>query len=150
MIHVRAVSYPPLTAFMPHRAPMLFLDALVEHSASHAVCIRVVREGDLFLDAGGAMSSLVTLELFAQGAAAHFGYQGMIEGGDAVAGALLGTNRIDLAQGSFAVGDTLEVHVRQAMVMPPLAQYECEIKKGGQTLATGSIKVAMGAAESMG
>lgn len=129
---------------------MLFLDQLVEHSETHAVCTRVVRAGDLFLDDEGAMSALVTLELFAQGAAAHFGYQGLLEGGDAVAGALLGTNRIDLAQGSFALGDTLEVHVRQAMVMPPLAQYECEIKKGGQTLATGSIKVAMGAADAMG
>lgn len=137
-------GYPPLTAFMPHRPPMLMLDALTHCTDTEAVCTKTFREGDLFVEADGTVSALVTLELFAQAAAAHFGYLGMKRGGGFASGALLGSRKLELVQGSLRSAELLEVRVTQVMSMPPAAQYDCVLLRGGETLAKGTINVAMG------
>lgn len=140
------VPFPPLTAFMPHRPPMLLLDSLLEHSEEGVVCDKTFREGDPFVE-GGRVTALVAVELFAQAAAAHFGYSGFARGGAPESGALLGARRIDLDVPSYAVGERLLVRVRQVGVMPPAAQYECTIERAdGAVLARGTINVAMGIA----
>lgn len=137
-------AYPPLTSFMPHRAPMLMLDALVSCSDTEAVCTKTFRDGELFVEADGTVSALVALELFAQAAAAHFGYLGMTRGGGFASGALLGSRKLELVESTLRVGEPLEVRVTQIMSMPPAAQYECVLVRGGETLAKGTINVAMG------
>ncbi len=140
------MSYPPLTAFMPHRPPMLLLDELIEHRADEVVCTKRVRADDVLVE-DGALSSLVALELFAQAAAAHFGYVGYLSGQGMASGALLGTRRVDVAVPSIAVGTLLEVRAKQVLSIPPAAQFECELRAGGELLASGSINVAIGALE---
>ncbi len=73
------------------------------------------------------------------------GYLGMKRGGGFASGALLGSRKLELAQSSLRVGEPLEVRVTQVMSMPPAAQYECVLSRGGETLAKGTINVAMGA-----
>lgn len=141
-----AADLPPLAEFMPHRAPMLLLDRMLAWSEEAAVCERTVRPGDSFVEEDG-VSALLALELFAQAAAAHVGYLGRTRGDTMGSGALLGTRRIDLAVDRFAPGDVLEVHVRQLMSIPPLAQYECALRRRGETVASGTVNVAMGAGE---
>ena len=138
--------FPPLTAFMPHRPPMLLLDTLLDHGEEEVVCDKTFREADPFVE-GGAVTALVAVELFAQAAAAHFGYSGYARGGTPASGALLGARRIDLMVPSYAVGERLLVRARQVGVMPPAAQYECTIEgASGAVLAKGTINVAMGIA----
>jgi predicted hotdog family 3-hydroxylacyl-ACP dehydratase len=150
-------AIPPLTAFMPHRAPMLLLDALTACSDTEAVCTKTFREGDLFVE-DGEVSALVVLELFAQAAAAHFGYLGLKRGGGFASGALLGTRKLELRTPRLTVGEALEVRVTQVMSMPPAAQYQCALVRaaradGGpgaaveETIAEGTINVAMGQLE---
>ena len=137
-------AFPPLVDFMPHRPPMLLLDALLEHSELDVVCERTFREGDFFVEEG-RVTALVTIELFAQAAAAHFGYANLARGPVTASGALLGARRIDLLVPSYGVGERLVVRARQVGMMPPAAQYECTIEgEGGAVLARGSINVAMG------
>jgi predicted hotdog family 3-hydroxylacyl-ACP dehydratase len=136
-------TYPPLTSFMPHRPPMLVLDSLSAWSENAVVCSRLVREGDLFV-VDGKLSSIFAIELFAQAAAAHFGYAGMQRGGAMASGALLGSRRIDLFVPHFEVGQELSVRANQVMAMPPAAQYECEVLADGVRLAAGTVNVAMG------
>ena len=137
------MEYPPLTAFMPHRPPMLVLDALVHCDDATAVCTRTIREGDVFVE-GGEVSALLSLELFAQTAAAHFGYLGFTRGGGMASGALLGTRKLEMTVDRYQVGDALEVRAVQVMSMPPAAQYECTLARGGEIVARGTINVAMG------
>lgn len=137
------MTFPPLTAFMPHRSPMLMLDALVHHEADRAVCTKTFRAGDAFVE-GGEVSALVAIELFAQTAAAHFGYAGMEKGAPMGAGALLGSRKIELFVPTLPVGQPLEVEVRQTMAMPPMAQFDCTLTAAGQRLAEGTINVAVG------
>lgn len=136
-------AFPPLVAFMPHRAPMLLLDALVSHAEDEVVCEKTFREGELFVEEGG-VNALVALELFAQAAAAHFGYAGLLAGGAARSGALLGARRIELARPRLPVGERLVVRARQVFAMPPAAQFECTLEANGERLAEGTINVAMG------
>lgn len=137
-------AFPPLEQFMPHRPPMLLLDALVAHDEDEAVCEKTFTDRDPFVE-HGVVSSFVALELFAQAAAAHFGYAGLMSGGKAVSGALLGARKIDLSRDTFAVGEKLTVRVKRVMTMPPMAQFECAVTDGrGNTLAAGTINVAMG------
>jgi predicted hotdog family 3-hydroxylacyl-ACP dehydratase len=137
------MTYPALTSFMPHRPPMLLLDTLVEHGETLVVCDKTFREGEPFVE-NGAVSALVTIELFAQAAAAHFGYAGYVKGGAMSSGALLGARRIDLDVPTFSVGERLVIRATQVMFMAPAAQYECELEQAGRVVARGSINVAMG------
>lgn len=141
------MTYPPLASFMPHRRPMLLLDALVRHDPVSVEVEKTFRDGDLFV-VDGHVDALVTLELFAQAAAAHFGYSGLLAGGAFASGALLGTRRIDLDVPRFPVGQRLVVRATQTLTMPPIAQYDCELVNasaaGEPVLARGSINVALG------
>jgi predicted hotdog family 3-hydroxylacyl-ACP dehydratase len=138
-------QYLPLTAFLPHRPPMLLLDRLLEHGEAHAVCEAHVVSDGLFVDEGG-VSALIALELFAQAAAAHIGYEWYVRGDAAGlrAGALLGTRRIDLLVDRLTVGDRLVVRATHVMSMPPVAQYEGTLFREGEVIASGTISVAAG------
>lgn len=130
---------------MPHRAPMLMIDALVAHSEDACTCVKTFREGDPLVE-GGAVSALVVVELFAQTAAAHFGYAGLVKGGAMASGALLGTRRIDLSIGTIPLGTAITIEAVRTMAMPPMAQFECTASIDGAKIASGSINVAMGGA----
>lgn len=137
------VTFPSPTAFMPHRPPMLMIDALIAHTDDACTCTKTFREGDPLVE-DGCISALALIELFAQTAAAHFGYAGMVRGGGMASGALLGTRRIDLSLGSLSVGDEITIRAKRVMAIPPMAQFECEAKIGERVIASGSINVAMG------
>lgn len=143
VVPIGPVSFPPLERFMPHRRPMLLLDALVAHEEEQVVCTKTFTADDPFV-IDGEVSSFVTLELFAQAAAAHFGYLGLSRGGPMGSGALLGARKIELFVDSFAVGQPLTVTACQVMAMPPAAQFECTLEGAdGTRLAEGSISVAI-------
>lgn len=138
------MSYPPLSAFLPHRPPMRMLDELVHHDAERAVCAKTFHAGEAFVE-GEAACALVALELFAQTAAAHFGYAGMQRGAPMGTGALLGSRKIELFTPALPVGERLLVEVRQTLVMPPMAQFDCNLRgTDGRLLAEGTINVAVG------
>jgi predicted hotdog family 3-hydroxylacyl-ACP dehydratase len=123
---------------------MLLLDALVAHAPEEAVCEKTFRQEDLFVK-DGVVSGFVALELFAQAAAAHFGYVGLTAGGKATSGALLGARKIELLVPTFAVGEKLTIRVKQVMAMPPAAQFDCTLHgPDGTLLAEGVISVAVG------
>jgi predicted hotdog family 3-hydroxylacyl-ACP dehydratase len=144
--YTAAVTFPPPTAFMPHRPPMLLVDRLLAHDLENVTIEKTFRAGELFVE-GDVVSGFVVVELFAQAAAAHFGYAGLVAGGAFASGALLGTRKIDLAVPSLPIERRLEVRAHQVFAMPPAAQYDCtllDVTDGETVLATGTINVAMG------
>jgi len=138
------VAYPSLSTFLPHRPPMRMLDELVHHEAERAVCAKTFRAGEPFVE-GEAAPALVALELFAQTAAAHYGYAGLERGAPMGTGALLGSRKIELLAPSLPVGERLLIEVVQTMAMPPMAQFDCTLRGAdGRLLAEGTINVAVG------
>ncbi len=122
---------------------MLMIDALIAHSDEACTCTKTFREGEPLVE-NGRVSPLVVLELFAQTAAAHFGYAGLVRGGTIASGALLGTRKIDVSVDAFRVGEEITIEASRTMAMPPMAQFECVAKIGERVVASGSINVAMG------
>lgn len=125
---------------------MLLFDELVEHDMTRVCIAKTFREGELFVEEGG-VSSFVSIELFAQAAAAHFGYSGFLAGGVFSSGALLGTRKIELHVPTLPLGHRLEVRASQVFIMPPAAQYDCvlvDASEGDAVLASGTINVALG------
>lgn len=125
---------------------MLLVDRLIAHDLGSVTIEKTFRAGELFVE-DGAISSFVTIELFAQAAAAHFGYAGLVAGGAFASGALLGTRKIELAVPTIPIDRRLEVRAIQVFAMPPAAQYDCtllDVTEGETVLATGTINVAMG------
>lgn len=122
---------------------MLMIDVLVQHDDEACTCVKTFRQGDPLVE-NGRISALAVIELFAQTAAAHFGYAGLVRGGAMSSGALLGTRRIDLAIAHLPIGEPITIVARRVMAIPPMAQFECEAKLGDRVIASGSINVAMG------
>lgn len=121
---------------------MLMIDALVAHTEDVCTCVKTFREGDPLVTEG-RITALAVIELFAQTAAAHFGYTGLMAGGVMMSGALLGTRKIDLVDGAWNVGDEITIVARRVMAIPPMAQFECEARIGERVVASGTINVAM-------
>jgi len=122
---------------------MLMIDALESHTDDACTCTKTFRAGDPLIE-DERVSALVMIELFAQTAAAHFGYAGFVAGGAMTSGALLGTRKIELASPSIALGQMIRITATRTMAMPPMAQFECVATIGDRTIASGTINVAMG------
>lgn len=122
---------------------MLMIDALEAHSDDACTCTKTFRTGDPLVE-DDHVSALAVIELFAQTAAAHFGYAGLVRGGVMASGALLGTRKIELEIGTLPLGEPITIEARRTLAMPPMAQFDCEARLGERVIARGSINVAMG------
>lgn len=137
------MAYPPLDEILPHRPPMLLLDAMTLAEERAVACAVTVRENAPFVEAGKT-SSLLAVEYFAQAVAALFAYKARGEGNPEFRGLLLGVRDLDLAVPHFAVGDALEVHCREHWGSGPVAHFQCTLSRGPERLATGAITVLRG------
>ena len=135
--------YPPLQDFLPHRPPMLLIDELV-HCDEHAVtCTATVRVGAPFV-VDGRVPALLSLELFAQTVAALHAYLHRDRPPNGQHGKLLGTRELELAVDHFHVGDALTITGHELWHDEQLAQFRCELHRGGERLAAAAISVAHG------
>ncbi len=130
--------YPPLTELMPHRPPMLLLDELVHAPDTEVECAVTVRAGAPFVE-DGAISSLVSLEYFAQAVAALYGYVG--QGGTGGVGVLLGARALTLETPRFAVGERLRVRARCTWSDGGIGHFKCALLRGDEPLASAAINV---------
>ncbi len=139
-----SAPFPPLTEFLPHRPPMLLIDELVECDEREVVCAVTVRADNPFV-VDGRVPAMISIEYFAQSVAALYAWQhrhGPAQG----LGKLLGTRSLELAVDHFEVGDALTITGREAWRDEALAQFRCELHRGGERLAVASISVSHGPA----
>lgn len=142
------MAYPPLADLLPHRPPMLLLDALTAAEDHSVACSVTVRDGAPFVgppfaDAGKA-SSLLAVEYFAQAVAALFAFKALGSPDPFKGGVLLGVRDLELDVPHLAAGDTLGVTCREQWASGPVAHYQCTLHRGPERLAAGSITVLQG------
>ena len=145
------MAFPPLDEILPHRPPMLLLDAMTAAEEEFVSCTVTVRENAPFVRAGAA-SSLLAVEYFAQAVAALFAYKASRAPAGADApfhGLLLGVRDLDLAVSLLRVGDLLAVDCREQWASGPVAQYHCALTRGTERLAAGAITVLRGDASGL-
>lgn len=143
------MAFPPLDEILPHRPPMLLLDALTAAEDQFVSCQVTVREGAPFVHAG-KVSALLAVEYFAQAVAALFAFKARGGDGAPFHGLLLGVRDLDLEVPHLCVGDLLAVDCREQWASGPVAQYSCTLSRGSERLAAGAITVLRGDPSGLG
>ncbi|WP_111873433.1 hotdog family protein [Aeromonas bivalvium] len=125
-----------IDALLPHQAPMLLLDRLLDYQGSRVCCeTRVGERHALLLDADGALPGWVGIELMAQTIAAWAGMRGRERGEPVRIGMLLGSRQYRSRVAAFAPGDCLTIEAECLLEDGAMASFECRILREGQPCA---------------
>jgi predicted hotdog family 3-hydroxylacyl-ACP dehydratase len=147
--HEPPSGYPPVAELVPHEAPMILVDELVEWSPTHARVRAQVRRGGPFVT-DGQLPATILLEYMAQAVAVANGMNARASGrsdslGMPGIGVLLGVRELNLEIDAVTIGDLLDIHVAHRYSDDALASYDCEVRRAGQTLASGAVNVMIAA-----
>ena len=133
----------PLDELLPHRPPMVLIDAVESFDAeAKRLTARVtIGENQLFFT-GDGVPNWVAIEYMAQTAAALVGYYDKHVAPDQPArpGLLLGTRKLDLKLERFEAGKTYHVVAENAFSDSDAASFVCSIEDDtGATVATANL-----------
>ena len=126
-----------LMTLVPHRAPMLLLDAFVSREAEQVLCRVDIRAGAPFV-VGGHLPAVVTLEYMAQCVAVH---AGLTRDGEPRVGYLVSVRELDLMVDEFSVGERLWVRVRHVWNNEISASFEAQVERDGEVVARAKLTV---------
>jgi predicted hotdog family 3-hydroxylacyl-ACP dehydratase len=107
-------TLPAIATLVPHAAPMLLLDRVIEITEESLCAAVTIRPDSLFCTTQG-VGTWVGIEYMAQAIAAYAGYHGRQRGDAVKIGFLLGARRYQCNTNCFAIGSTLHVHVQQLL-----------------------------------
>ena len=136
-------SLQPLTALMPHRAPMLLLSRLESFTSEEARATAAVRDGNPFLRPDGKLERVAYAEIMAQCFAAGAGASLLAAGGVCAGWGYLAALRDVTVHADAHVGQRLDVVVRVSARLGEIAVVDGEVQAEGQLLATGQFKIFM-------
>jgi len=130
----------PADRILPHRPPMRLVDTLLscENGSGEAeACI----QAHSFLAGGdGGIDEAALIELIAQAYAAVKGYDDLAHGKPPGKGFLVGMRKIRIT-GKARAGDRLRISIRTVGVFANFAVVEGAVARGGETLASGTLKL---------
>jgi predicted hotdog family 3-hydroxylacyl-ACP dehydratase len=139
-------ALPPLAEVVPHRPPMLLLDAVTRWEGKRIACRVVLRDDSPFVEAGRAPATLA-IEYMAQSIAAHVGLRGRARGEGVQIGYLIGARDVSLPAEDFRVGDVLRVTAAHVWGDERLGSFACVVERGGRAVASGTLSVVRAGAE---
>ncbi|ADO46535.1 3-hydroxy-fatty acyl-ACP dehydratase [[Enterobacter] lignolyticus] len=129
--------------YLPHDAPMLLLEQVIEVGDAWAHCrVTVGPDGVLapFLDGEGNLPGWYALELIAQTVGVWSGWHRLHNGDCASSlGMVLGARDLRCSAGHFAAGAILDITVQCLIQDSRLASFDGAIACAGATLAHGRV-----------
>ena len=136
-----SAPFPPIGQLLPHRAPAIVVDRVLQLEEEGCRVAAVVEAGAWYLDAKEEMPAWVGLELMAQAASAFSGWRNTLSGRPIRVGYLLGTRSFDATEPAFPVGTELEVEVKVIFLdeSGPSA-FRCELRRAGLRVAHATLK----------
>ncbi len=130
-------------AYLPHDAPMLLLETVLNVTDEQAVCqVAVSRHGVLapFLDASGNLPGWYALELMAQTVGVWSGWHRQQRGEVQISlGMVLGARELKCTSGEMSADSVLDITVTLLMQDERFGSFDCIITAGGETLASGRV-----------
>ena len=127
---------------VPHGAPMLLLDAVLEATEERCRTRMTVDGGAWYALPGGAMPAWFGLELMAQTIAAFSGHRRQLLDQPLKLGYLLGTQRYEATVPAFPAGAVLEIEAQlHFWDGTALSAFKCRIQDRGVQLALATLKV---------
>lgn len=140
-------AFPPIADLLPHRAPMILLNEVIE-ADDEMLCaeVRVDAHSTFFDPSTGMVGAWIGIEYMAQAIAALDGVRAWRRGVAVQVGFLLGSRQFEVQCDGFAAGSRLHVHVRETLLHDNgLAAFECQISDAAdphaQALARATVTV---------
>ena len=121
--------------FLPHAAPMVLLETVIEVTTETARCsVNVSKDSVLapFLNAQGALPAWYALELIAQTIGVWSGWHGAHSGESPQLGMLLGGRGLKCTVSEFAAGSELVIDVSMVLRDEKIASFEGVISIKGE------------------
>nr|WP_320116010.1 hypothetical protein [uncultured Desulfuromonas sp.] len=125
---------------LPHRPPMLLVDALVAFAPGRGTVISEVHGEDLFVREDGTLEPVAFVELIAQSYAAIKGYEDTLNGVSVREGFLVGGRRVKLLSKAH-VGDRLTIDIETSGHLEGFCVVDGVVRRDEEILAEGSIKL---------
>lgn len=125
---------------IPHRAPMRLVDTLVSVNDGGAVTESVLPRSAVMADGEGKIDEVAFMELIAQSYAAFRGYMERMHGKPPGEGFLVGVRDLEFT-GRACAGDRLLTSIRAVAELGGFAVVEGAVTRGGETLASGTLKL---------
>lgn len=136
--------FPELAEVLPHKAPMILLDNIVDWQPDKVICDVVITENShLFNDLEQAVPVYTCLEYMAQTVAALAGLEARAREQDIEVGFLIGTRKCRFAQSSFAIGTRLLISAERVYAEEDgLAVCACEVSdQQGNSICSAQLNV---------
>ena len=134
------MSFPDIRTLLPHRPPMLWLDAVLAHEADEVRCGLTLRDDHVFV-ARGEAEGVVAIEWIAQAVGALVGLRDHARSVVPRPGYLIAIPQAELFVDAFRVGDVVEVTARHTWGDDTLGSFEGEVRHGDTLAARAQLSV---------
>jgi predicted hotdog family 3-hydroxylacyl-ACP dehydratase len=135
---MKACPYP-IAALLPHKAPMILLDHVIEMEPQSLKAAVRVTPGRLFFEEGRGMPAHVALEWMAQTCGAWAGAQALNAGAQIKLGLLLGTRSFRTERAWLEEGRLFTVQARLNFMDNEIGVFDCSVT---DTTSGGEVAVA--------
>jgi predicted hotdog family 3-hydroxylacyl-ACP dehydratase len=135
------MTFPPIAELLPHRPPMLLLDAVVAFGDESVECTVEIRESSTFFEPPAGVPAWVALEYCAQAIAAFAGLKARSQGGKPRLGLLVAARDFSLQTSAFSAGDMLVVRAHREFGEERVGRFACQVLRGGVAVANASLSV---------
>jgi len=132
---ITASPHGPISSYLPHRPPMLFIDDILEVTDQHFVCRATIHDDCVFA-IDGLVHPTAMIEFAAQACPAGVGVLAAREGNPPKLGVIIGCREIELVAETFAVGDVLTISANKAFGQTHVAAFACTVVRAGLVCAT--------------
>ena len=129
----------PVQELLPHRRPMVMIDALLEASAERGVAVKTFHSPDYGLDDDTVCEPML-IECVAQTTAALFGYHTLSKPGEAGLGFLAALSSFTFSR-RVRMNEPLRIEVEVARVLGAMYIINGRVLSGLETVAQGEIKI---------
>lgn len=134
------MSFPPIEQLLPHRPPMLWIDAVIAQQGDQVHCRLTLRDEHVFaLD--GRVDSIVSIEWMAQTVGTLVGLYDRKRSEAPRPGYLIAIPEASFLVDSFQVGDVLELRAQKIWGDDTLASFEAEVERTGVLAARAQLSV---------
>jgi predicted hotdog family 3-hydroxylacyl-ACP dehydratase len=130
----------PVAELLPHEAPMILLDDVIEYDATSLRAAVAISASSLFATPDG-VPAYIGLEYMAQACGAHAGALAREAGGPVRIGFLLGTRQYTMNRAWFRAGERLDVSVSMTYSDTEMGSFACRIEIAGDTVAAAQLNV---------
>jgi predicted hotdog family 3-hydroxylacyl-ACP dehydratase len=132
--------YPPLSELLPHAAPSILLDEVLDWSSEHIVARVTIGPGSAWRQQAGVPAH-VAIEYMAQACAAWVGLEAHRAGGRPRIGLLLGTREFVATRSWFCDGESLEVSARSVYRDKEMGVFDTRVTLGTEELCRAQLTV---------